>query len=240
MLEQKERFISLWVVSIFSGLFWLLGILYVVAVFRPGSDDPPSASLYFFSIMGYPHALGTLVGVFLSSFTIMCIFTGGVPVSGRGAVREARVPPLLLADLFPLPPRVAAFAAPSPEPHQGQRGEDEAAGVPALDGDGSRRVLLPQHELEQGPHRFLWHVTEHGRWDPLLIREDPRAGLLTARQGGRVLLVVHVGKIGGVLPGVRDSGDSPGEDRDRFRRGVRVRAAGRGHVRVWQRGGFSP
>lgn len=77
MLEEKERFISLWVVSIFSGLAWLLGILYVIVAYRPGSDDPPS-TMYFFSILGYPHALGTLVGVFLSSFTITCIFTGGV------------------------------------------------------------------------------------------------------------------------------------------------------------------
>ncbi|KAI4312991.1 hypothetical protein MLD38_037773 [Melastoma candidum] len=77
MLEEKEKFISLWVVSIFSGLAWLLGILYVIVAYRPGSDDPPSTAS-FFSILGYPHALGTLVGVFLSSFTIMCIFTGGV------------------------------------------------------------------------------------------------------------------------------------------------------------------
>ncbi|KAK3429769.1 uncharacterized protein LOC104444255 [Eucalyptus grandis] len=78
MLDQKDRFISLWVVSIFGGLFWLLGILYVIVAYRPGPESPPPPFTYIISIFSYPHAVGSLVGVFLSSFTTMCIFTGAV------------------------------------------------------------------------------------------------------------------------------------------------------------------
>ncbi|KAK4752282.1 hypothetical protein SAY87_021080 [Trapa incisa] len=79
MLEQKEKFISLWVVSIFSGIMWLTGILYVITTYRPGEDcDPPAAHSYVLSVFRYPHAIGSLVSVFLSSFNTMCIFTGAV------------------------------------------------------------------------------------------------------------------------------------------------------------------
>ncbi|XP_031393230.1 uncharacterized protein LOC116204970 [Punica granatum] len=79
MLEQKEKFISLWVVSIFSGIMWLTGILYVITTYRPGEDcAPPAAHTYVLSVFRYPHAIGSLVSVFFSSFTTMCIFTGAV------------------------------------------------------------------------------------------------------------------------------------------------------------------
>ncbi|KAA8521223.1 hypothetical protein F0562_011940 [Nyssa sinensis] len=82
MLRQSEEFISLWVVSIFSGLKWLVGIVHVFASNRL-ADNPSSSSNSIpksdvISIFKYPHAAGSLAGVFLSSFATMCIFTGGV------------------------------------------------------------------------------------------------------------------------------------------------------------------
>ncbi|KAK6947339.1 hypothetical protein RJ641_000812 [Dillenia turbinata] len=80
MLHHKEDFVSLWIVSIFSGLKWLLGILHVLMVNRPGVTTAPlsSPSQHLFSIFKHPHAAGSLVGVLLSSFTTMSIFTAGV------------------------------------------------------------------------------------------------------------------------------------------------------------------
>ncbi|EEF42568.1 uncharacterized protein LOC8283020 [Ricinus communis] len=80
MLKHGEQFVSLWVVSIFSGLKWLLGVSHVFFV-KPGSSFNTfniSTTAHFLSIFKYPHALGTLVLAFLSSFTTMCIFTGAV------------------------------------------------------------------------------------------------------------------------------------------------------------------
>ncbi|KAJ9135009.1 hypothetical protein P3X46_032233 [Hevea brasiliensis] len=79
MLKHGEKFISLWVVSIFSGLKWLAGLSHVYFI-KPGAAKTLSVSsiAHFLSIFKYPHALGTLVVAFLSSFTTMCIFTGAV------------------------------------------------------------------------------------------------------------------------------------------------------------------
>ncbi|KAK1567419.1 hypothetical protein Q3G72_012012 [Acer saccharum] len=85
MLQQyssySERFVSLWIVSIFSGLKWLLGMFHVMFV-RPGASipisDPMDYEPHFLTLFKYPHAVGTLFVVFLSSFTTMCIFTGGI------------------------------------------------------------------------------------------------------------------------------------------------------------------
>ncbi|PWA52621.1 major facilitator superfamily domain-containing protein [Artemisia annua] len=82
MLRNSEGFISLWVVSIFSGILWFAGIAHIVTATRSnGSDtlDPDSvSSRHFISIFNYPHATGSLVGVFLSSFATMSIFAGGL------------------------------------------------------------------------------------------------------------------------------------------------------------------
>ncbi|GMJ00221.1 hypothetical protein HRI_003691300 [Hibiscus trionum] len=78
MLRIHDIFTGLWVVSIFSGLKWLAGIAYVVAL-RPGETvASPLLKGHFLSPLKYHHGLGSLVIVGLSSFTSMCIFTGGV------------------------------------------------------------------------------------------------------------------------------------------------------------------
>ncbi|XP_015963213.1 uncharacterized protein LOC107487133 [Arachis duranensis] len=79
-LKITERDImSLWVVSIFSGLIWLVGILHIFTALDRTSDSISFSSKFHpFSIFKYPHAIGGLAGVFLSSFTTMSIFTGGV------------------------------------------------------------------------------------------------------------------------------------------------------------------
>ncbi|XP_054775980.1 uncharacterized protein LOC129284501 [Prosopis cineraria] len=81
MLDEpnEHEFISLWIVSIFSGLLWLVGVLHVyTSSNRAASSLPPPSKFHPFSILKYPHAIGGLAGVFLSSFTTMCIFIGGV------------------------------------------------------------------------------------------------------------------------------------------------------------------
>ncbi|ESW30195.1 hypothetical protein PHAVU_002G132600 [Phaseolus vulgaris] len=79
-LNDNERDVmSLWVVSIFSGLIWLVGVLHIVTSISRTTDSISfSSRLHPFSIFKYPHAIGGLAGVFLSSFTTMSIFTGGV------------------------------------------------------------------------------------------------------------------------------------------------------------------
>lgn len=78
--EPKEHeFISLWVVSIFSGLKWLLGIFHAFTAINRTSDSISFSSKFHpISIFKYPHAIGAIVGVFLASFTSMCIFIAGV------------------------------------------------------------------------------------------------------------------------------------------------------------------
>ena len=79
-LKDNERDVmSLWVVSIFSGLIWLVGILHVFTASNRTTDSISFSSKFHpFSIFKYPHAIGGLAAVFLSSFTTMSIFTGGV------------------------------------------------------------------------------------------------------------------------------------------------------------------
>ncbi|KAB2053840.1 hypothetical protein ES319_A12G214100v1 [Gossypium barbadense] len=78
MLRIQDIFTGLWVVSIFSGLKWLAGIVHVFTL-RPGEAiTSPSPTNHFLSIFKYHHGLGSLIIVWLSSFTSMCIFTGGV------------------------------------------------------------------------------------------------------------------------------------------------------------------
>ncbi|OIW10708.1 hypothetical protein TanjilG_16080 [Lupinus angustifolius] len=76
---NEHDLMSLWVVSIFSGLIWLVGVLHVFTATSRTTDSISFASkLHPFSIFKYPHAIGALAGVFLSSFTTMAIFIGGV------------------------------------------------------------------------------------------------------------------------------------------------------------------
>nr|XP_009789483.1 PREDICTED: uncharacterized protein LOC104237098 [Nicotiana sylvestris] len=81
MLRKSDSFTSLWVVSIFSGLIWFIGMVHIATSNRPGQNadlHPNSApKAHVISIFKYPHAAGSLAGVFLSSFTTMCIFTAG-------------------------------------------------------------------------------------------------------------------------------------------------------------------
>ncbi|XAR70705.1 hypothetical protein NMG60_11027656 [Bertholletia excelsa] len=80
MLRHHNEFLSLWVVSIFSGLKWFAGIIHVFVGYRPGTN-PNSGSIprsHVITIFNYPHAAGTLAAVLISSFATMSIFTGGV------------------------------------------------------------------------------------------------------------------------------------------------------------------
>ncbi|AES95615.1 putative major facilitator superfamily domain-containing protein [Medicago truncatula] len=77
--ENKSDIMSLWVVSIFSGLIWLVGILHLATATSRTTDSISfSSRLHPFSIFKYPHAIGGLASVFLASFTTMAIFMGGV------------------------------------------------------------------------------------------------------------------------------------------------------------------
>ncbi|KDP28044.1 hypothetical protein JCGZ_19742 [Jatropha curcas] len=79
MLSHGEQFISLWIVSIFSGLIWLAGLPHVLSIEpAPPSANSISSISHFLSIFKYPHAIGSLVLAFLSSFTTMSIFTSAV------------------------------------------------------------------------------------------------------------------------------------------------------------------
>ncbi|XP_004300165.1 PREDICTED: uncharacterized protein LOC101309451 [Fragaria vesca subsp. vesca] len=79
MLKEKEEILSLWIVSIFSGIKWLCGIFHFLVTNRPCTSTPvSSSSLHVLSVFKFPHALGTLAGIFVSSLTTMCLFTGGV------------------------------------------------------------------------------------------------------------------------------------------------------------------
>ncbi|CAK7356031.1 unnamed protein product [Dovyalis caffra] len=82
MLKREERrFVALWVVSIFSGLIWLVGMSHIITIKPTGSTTPTSSIssvAHLFSIFKFPHALGTVLVAFLSSFTTMCIFTSTV------------------------------------------------------------------------------------------------------------------------------------------------------------------
>ncbi|KAJ8754357.1 hypothetical protein K2173_002808 [Erythroxylum novogranatense] len=76
MLEKNEKFLSFWVVSIFSGIIWILGIPHIF-FFKPGPTTlfPVSPVAHFLSIFNFPHAYANLLVAFLASFTAMNIFT---------------------------------------------------------------------------------------------------------------------------------------------------------------------
>ncbi|CAK8561702.1 unnamed protein product [Lathyrus sativus] len=83
MLREPDdrNLFTLWIVSIFSGLIWLVGILHVVTAINRTSVSIVSFNKSLFypcSILQHPKAIGGLFGVFVSSFTTMSIFTGAV------------------------------------------------------------------------------------------------------------------------------------------------------------------
>lgn len=82
MLRRSDHHTSLWVVSIFSGLLWFAGVAHAFTTDQPGAAPgrrPDHGKLaHVIAIFQYPHAAGNLLGIFLSSFSSMCIFTAGV------------------------------------------------------------------------------------------------------------------------------------------------------------------
>ncbi|KAK6263385.1 hypothetical protein QUC31_009201 [Theobroma cacao] len=78
MLRIRDTFTGLWVVSIFSGLKWLAGIVHVVTLRHGATVSSTLPKDHFLTIFKYHHGLGSLIVVGLSSFTSMCIFTGGL------------------------------------------------------------------------------------------------------------------------------------------------------------------
>ncbi|XP_051137784.1 uncharacterized protein LOC127256000 [Andrographis paniculata] len=83
MLSHSDHFTSLWVVSIFSGLIWGLGLIHIFSAVRSTVSfadlQSNSAPLtHVISIFKYPHAAASLAGIFLSSFASMCIFAATI------------------------------------------------------------------------------------------------------------------------------------------------------------------
>ncbi|XP_057810101.1 uncharacterized protein LOC131024609 [Salvia miltiorrhiza] len=77
MLNRSDHFTSLWVISIFSGLKWGSGMIHIFSTSRAVASFPRHNNKIV-SIFKYPHAARGLVAVFLSSFTGMCVFGGGM------------------------------------------------------------------------------------------------------------------------------------------------------------------
>ncbi|KAM7490966.1 hypothetical protein LguiA_033887 [Lonicera macranthoides] len=83
MVRQTDStFTTLWVVSIFSGLKWFVGTIHIFIANRPSPNPcPPSNPIpktHIISIFRYPHATGSLAGVFIAAFSTMLIFTSAL------------------------------------------------------------------------------------------------------------------------------------------------------------------
>jgi len=112
MLRRTDQLTGLWVVSIFSGLIWFIGICHGLFTNRPSSSSPATAFepnfftklSYSMTLLRYPQAIGSLVAVFLSSFATMCIFTSGTLYAiGGVCIKPVLVLVLwILYFLFPL------------------------------------------------------------------------------------------------------------------------------------------
>ncbi|KAI3978331.1 hypothetical protein MKX01_013129 [Papaver californicum] len=119
MLHYNEKLTSLWVVSIFSGLLWFIGTLHALSANRPSSTATPASTTTtrttrLLSIFKFPHAVGSLIEVLISSFTSTCIFMGGLHyVVGQLCVR-----PLFLLFLFLIYFIVPLFSLPLFHPLQ--------------------------------------------------------------------------------------------------------------------------
>lgn len=110
MLRRSDHFTALWVVSIFSGLIWGVGLFHICSTdrsamgFTASSTPSTSAVTHVVSIFKYPHALGSIAVVLLSSFMAMCIFAGGLMyVMGYLCVKAENILYLwLVYFMFPL------------------------------------------------------------------------------------------------------------------------------------------
>ncbi|KAJ1257621.1 hypothetical protein BS78_10G010000 [Paspalum vaginatum] len=112
MLRRTDQLTGLWVVSIFSGLIWFIGICHGLFTNRPSSSSPTTAFepnfftklSYSMTLLRYPQAIGSLVAVFLSAFATMCIFTSGTLYAiGGVCIKPVLVLVLwILYFLFPL------------------------------------------------------------------------------------------------------------------------------------------
>jgi hypothetical protein len=112
MLRRTDQLTGLWVVSIFCGLIWFIGICHGLFTNRPSSSSPTTAFepnfftklSYSMTLLRYPQAIGSLVAVFLSSFATMCIFTSGTLYAiGGVCIKPVLVLALwILYFLFPL------------------------------------------------------------------------------------------------------------------------------------------
>ncbi|MQM11236.1 hypothetical protein Taro_044141 [Colocasia esculenta] len=82
MLRRSDHHTSLWVVSIFSGLLWFAGMAHAFTTVQTGTAPSRRRDhgklAHVLEIFHYPHAVGSLVGIFLSSSSSMCIFIGGI------------------------------------------------------------------------------------------------------------------------------------------------------------------
>ncbi|KAK1285307.1 hypothetical protein QJS10_CPB20g01175 [Acorus calamus] len=98
MLRHDDQRTSLWVVSIFSGLKWFSGMAHAFVVGRPmGRPDPARSSLHITSIAAYPHAVGAVAGVAVSSFALSTVFTAALLyVVGELCMRPAALLCLML------------------------------------------------------------------------------------------------------------------------------------------------
>ncbi|OVA12069.1 hypothetical protein BVC80_1485g43 [Macleaya cordata] len=103
MLYHTEKLTSLWIVSIFCGLKWSIGTIHALSANRPSSTQPsssavlpPSRKNHLLSVFKYPHAVGSLVAILISSFTSICIFMGGL----HYVVGQLCVKPIFILFLF--------------------------------------------------------------------------------------------------------------------------------------------
>uniref|UniRef100_A0A7N0U5X5 Uncharacterized protein n=1 Tax=Kalanchoe fedtschenkoi TaxID=63787 RepID=A0A7N0U5X5_KALFE len=85
MLRNSEKFISLWIVCIFSGLIWAAGISHIflgVSRGRSGAGGDftfaPSLTSHIFDVFLRPYSAVNLCSVLFSSFSTACIFTAAV------------------------------------------------------------------------------------------------------------------------------------------------------------------
>ncbi|XBI76801.1 hypothetical protein VPH35_069995 [Triticum aestivum] len=98
MLRRTDQLTGLWVVSIFSGLIWFIGICHGLFTNRP--TKLLQQAQVRMTIGRYPQAMA----VFLSSFATMCIFTSGTLYAiGGVCIKPVLVLALwILYFLFPL------------------------------------------------------------------------------------------------------------------------------------------
>ncbi|CAM8891266.1 unnamed protein product [Rhodiola kirilowii] len=86
MLQNSEKFISLWIVCIFSGLLWAAGISHIFLTAGRGRalaaeaevTFNPSLTSHISDIFRRRNSTANLISVLFSSFSTMCIFTAAV------------------------------------------------------------------------------------------------------------------------------------------------------------------